>query len=654
MTVAWYDGATLEVSVAFSKGALDTVVDADYTDISADVRDAISINRGRSSETDTFTTGSLQITLDNRTRKYDPEYSAGAFFGNLVPMKHIRVRLTYSASTSYLFHGYVRSWDQQWDQAGTDAVCVVYADDAMKMLGLATLPESIYAVEVLSDFGGNGGWYRLGEANGSLIATDSSGNGRDGFYSQTTPNVLGSGLIELGTNGSRVATFTGELGLLGPSASPYNENAVVIQGNSFAYLVGTDFTWELWVTMPQFAGTGNVQVFSQHDVAWSRYFTVAINCVGGSTSGFWQVVINAKDASGTFQGVYRINAPSTSRHHLCFTRTSATIAFYVDGAVSSPTSSSGGFGVAASDYGTIPALVCAGDVAGITITVDELAMYGTALSAARVLAHYTAGSTAYAGDTVSARITRTLAAAGMSTFPVSLETSTQTVRGCDFGGGTISLLAYLQTLERTEDGRLFVSADGTLTFYTRYHDAGRAVATAFSDVAGGTLPYSALAPRYDDSRIVNDAIVSRTNGTPQRYTDAASKQANGLRSLPVDGLAGQSDPETFDRANAIVYKNKSATLRMEAVTVYPRSAPTTLFPVVRTTEIGARVSARRLPVGVGSAFTKELTVEGVTHHIGVHGDWETAYLTAPGDYSSVWLILDDATFGLLDTGRLGY
>ena len=115
MTVAWYDGATLEVSVAFSKGALDTVVDADYTDISADVRDAISINRGRSSETDTFTTGSLQITLDNRTRKYDPEYSAGAFFGNLVPMKHIRVRLTYSASTSYLFHGYVRSWDQQWD-----------------------------------------------------------------------------------------------------------------------------------------------------------------------------------------------------------------------------------------------------------------------------------------------------------------------------------------------------------------------------------------------------------------------------------------------------------------------------------------------------------------------------------------------------------
>ena len=655
MTVSWFDGATLEVSFTQLKGALDTVVDADFTDISAYVRDAISVNRGRGSETDSFNTGTMQLTLDNRDRRFDPEYSAGPYFGNLLPMRHVRLRLTYSGSTSYLFHGFAREWSQGWDRAGTDAVCVLTVDDAMKVLAFTKLPESIYYAEVVADT--PQAWYRLSDESTATQMTDFSGNGRHGLYELTTgaTHERTTGLIELSTDYARKFTLpsTG----FGNTRVASNRDA----GGSMAFVVGGAWSWEMWAVLPPVASYPN----SSGHILWSQstalglstsgttYFQVSF---GQNFDGTRYIQIDAKDnipTTGSLSYNLSTSLNDNSRHHFAFTRNGSTVAFYIDGVAQTAASSSGSFSATGVTYGSFPSFDVNGN-ASASWTYDEIATYTYALSAARVLAHYQAGTTAYAGDVISARITRVMAAAGMSSFPVSIDTSTQTVRGCDFGGGSISLIAYLQTLERTENGRLFISADGTLTFHSRYHDAGRAVATAFSDVAGTTLPYADLGHEYNDTRIINDALVTRTNGVTQRVSDATSKTSFGTRSVQVDGLAAQSDSEMADRAQAIVFKYKDPKARFTSVAVAPRAAPTTLFPVVRVREVGDRVSVRRLPVGTGSAFTKELTVEGVSHRIDVRGTWVTSYLTAPGDLSSVWLILDDPTYGQLDVGRLGF
>ena len=637
MTVSWFDGATLEVSFTQNKGALDTVVDGDFTDVSAYVRDVVRINRGRGAETDAFTTGSLQLVLDNRDRRFDPEYSSGPYFGKLLPMRHVRVRLTYSGSTSYLFHGFVRGWQQGWDVGGSDAICTVTADDAFKVMANTALPASLYAAEVLAD--APTGWYRLDEAAEEDICRDSSGNGRHGIYDTAVTSTSVSPLGDWIDGAAR-------------ESSPLLGKRLAYSGD-IAPIAGTAWSFEFWVTVPVMGvGLGLIRLWIQSGT--SAGLDIGIN---GSLSGP-TLTVTGSTADG---GAASLNVDYTpydngSPHHIVITYSGTTMACYVDGAAVTPTSSSAS-ATASGNWGT-SAGIHFGPLSTVrpetfTTSLDEVAHYSTALSSARVLAHYVAGRTGAAGETVDDRITRVLAAAGMSSFPTSLDASTQTVRGCDFGGGSTTLLAHLQMLERTENGRLFIAADGTLTFHSRHHDAGSAVTTAFSDASGTTLPYRELGHEYDDARVINDARVTRTGGVTQRVSDSTSKDTYGARSVSVE-IAAESDNDAFDRATAIVYKYKDAKARFTSVAVSPRSAPSTLFPVVRQREVGDRISVRRLPVGTGSAFTKELTIEGVQHAFDVDGNWVTSYLTASGELSSVWFILDDATYGLLDTGRLGF
>jgi hypothetical protein len=246
-----------------------------------------------------------------------------------------------------------------------------------------------------------------------------------------------------------------------------------------------------------------------------------------------------------------------------------------------------------------------------------------------------------ASNDVDGRITQALTDAGLTWPTTSFEDSDVTVRGADYGGGLTTVLAYLQTLEATEQGRLYTSAGGTVTFQNRAHDAvTTTVSAAFTDVAGGAL-YADAEHEYDDTRIVNDATVSRTNGVAQRSTNTASKTAYGIRSLTVDGLQGQSDTETAALADWLVNRYKDPYPRVRSLAVRPRANAATLFPIVGGTEIGARVTFRRAPLG-GTAYTKTLSVEGVSHSIDVGGDWTTTYLTAPLDWAT--------TVGLWDSG----
>jgi hypothetical protein len=127
----------------------------------------------------------------------------------------------------------------------------------------------------------------------------------------------------------------------------------------------------------------------------------------------------------------------------------------------------------------------------------------------------------------------------------------------------------------------------------------------------------------------------------------------GRRSLSIDGLQGQSDLECYDLAVATVSRYKDPAARIRSLTIRPRANVAGLFPVVRDLEIGDKVTFRRLPLGTGSAFTKTLTVEGISHSIGVDGEWVTTLLTAPANMPS-FLILDSGTLGQLDEEKLGF
>ena len=100
MTATIADGVVGTVEIGFSTTAgsgtvplNSTLASITWTDVSQYVRD-VSTKRGRSSELDDFTTGNCQVVLDNRTRIFDPEYSAGTYFGKLTPGRPIRIKAT--------------------------------------------------------------------------------------------------------------------------------------------------------------------------------------------------------------------------------------------------------------------------------------------------------------------------------------------------------------------------------------------------------------------------------------------------------------------------------------------------------------------------------------------------------------------------------
>jgi hypothetical protein len=103
------------ISVGVSLGT-DRFASPSYTTLTASDVTALDIARGRKSELEDSPPGTLEVDLDNRTRKYDPRNASGTYYPNLTPGKKVRVTATYdqfagTAAVSYVAAGALSSGD---------------------------------------------------------------------------------------------------------------------------------------------------------------------------------------------------------------------------------------------------------------------------------------------------------------------------------------------------------------------------------------------------------------------------------------------------------------------------------------------------------------------------------------------------------------
>ena len=134
----FFDGALSGAVDAFTlddpiKGQLDSVaypLADDFADVSDDVR-SVRVRRGRSNETTTVDAGNAVVTLDNRTRLYDPTASASIspYAAAILPRKEITV----SIGEVPVFTGQVEDWDLQYSPGG-DSVTLAKAGDGFTLL----------------------------------------------------------------------------------------------------------------------------------------------------------------------------------------------------------------------------------------------------------------------------------------------------------------------------------------------------------------------------------------------------------------------------------------------------------------------------------------------------------------------------------------
>jgi hypothetical protein len=213
---------------AFPNKPLDTDANAVWTDL---VFRRLSISRGRSREVDTFDPGTLQIILDNRDRRYEPEYVSGAYHPNIKPNRRVRVRATISAQTFDLINAYADSWDQNYGNP-LDATCVLSATDGFKLLNAIELPaawdKALAAIPPDTR-------YRMDEQSGTTML-DSVG-AANGIY-VGAPD-LNQPAVAYGTVGSSVA-FDGTLNQYAkaepsPLGTSSTSTAITLVSSSKAY-----------------------------------------------------------------------------------------------------------------------------------------------------------------------------------------------------------------------------------------------------------------------------------------------------------------------------------------------------------------------------------------------------------------------------------
>jgi hypothetical protein len=120
----------LAVEVDFTSAPLS--VPSAWVDLSSRLR-RLSVGYGRQQELGRTEVGGGTALFDNQDRALDPSNTAGPFWPNVLPMRHIRIRATYGGGTYDLARGYVRDWPQTW-RGKTAAEVEVEFEDAFSAM----------------------------------------------------------------------------------------------------------------------------------------------------------------------------------------------------------------------------------------------------------------------------------------------------------------------------------------------------------------------------------------------------------------------------------------------------------------------------------------------------------------------------------------
>jgi hypothetical protein len=208
-----------------------------------------------------------------------------------------------------------------------------------------------------------------------------------------------------------------------------------------------------------------------------------------------------------------------------------------------------------------------------------------------------------------------------------------------------NVLAYLQQINNTaEFGRLFMSADGVLTFQNRVGTTLSGPVAVFSD-QGTNYKYRNVAIQFDARQVVNRSTVTGLDGTTATDQDLASQTTYFV--------------QTRDVSNSLLHVAGQITAAAEyLLTPYPSPRLTAL-----TTNLAMLTEAQRdtvATIDIGDTITitvdvpnygtisSELSVEGIDGEIALDGGHTLTFYTA--DTTVVYqLILDDPVYGVLDS-----
>jgi hypothetical protein len=239
-----------------------------------------------------------------------------------------------------------------------------------------------------------------------------------------------------------------------------------------------------------------------------------------------------------------------------------------------------------------------------------------------------------------ARVNAILDAIGWPAGMRSIDTGQSTMQARVYE--TANAKAELQLVARSEQGVLFVSPTGVITFHERHRrwkpPYNASLVTFSNQPTGAELPLSDATLNYTKDRIRNYVTVNQDAGVSVLRTDTSSITNYRRRALNLDTILNDV-VDVESAADYLLQKGKDPIARVEAIVLEPQQ-DVNLWAQALGRELGDRVTTIIRPPG---SPTTTITNVGVIERIEHSWDtgsrrWTTTFRLSPADVANYWIL----------------
>jgi hypothetical protein len=216
--------------------------------------------------------------------------------------------------------------------------------------------------------------------------------------------------------------------------------------------------------------------------------------------------------------------------------------------------------------------------------------------------------------------------------------------GADVIAENTTALSYLQTIDVSEGGALFIAKDGSVEFLERTASQATPVMSFTDDGTG--VPFSDISLEFGTESLFTQVTVEYVGGTAVATAGTAVTNNYGLIELNIKTLLADSD-EADDIADFYLFRYSEPQVRIDQLEVRMNGLSAAQQLQVLDLELGDPVDIVFTPQGVGSPIERVVVVDQIEHNI------------TPADHNvriNFSQTLTGFTLDLdrLDEGRLGF
>lgn len=251
-----------------------------------------------------------------------------------------------------------------------------------------------------------------------------------------------------------------------------------------------------------------------------------------------------------------------------------------------------------------------------------------------------------------ARVNRVLDDVGVAwpSAQRSVDSGYETLQGDDVSPAD-NALAYLQLVESSEPGELFIGKDGSLVFQDRNRVFPSATVPVLTDDSSG-IKYSNVRVVYGSELLFTQAELTRKNdATIVQANDLTAQAEYGVRTLSLSDLLQNTDEALGQLATYYVSLYAQPEYRFDQVEIILSQLGSTDQAKILGLELGSVVKVVFTPNGVAPAIEKYARVISIGHTASLV---EHRVVLGLGTLNATLFQLDDVAFGILDSGTLAF